>query len=111
MKQENLEIGTLEKLADYIHSQRVEEIHEYMELWNEIRFIKYDLKLIMHLLYKFMIPRDKQNFDEFYKNRLNEELISYQDEENKKTVTVRSKDGSFENTYKINEVKINISKD
>ena len=76
LNKEDLEIGTLEKLADYIHSQRVEEIHEYMELWNELRFLKFDVLIILNMLYKFMTPKGAQDFKTWYESLIHEEFKS-----------------------------------
>ena len=106
MKQEDLKISTLENLADYMQSQCVEEIHNYMELWSDLRFLKFDVLLILGMLYKFMTPKDAQDFKTWHESLIHEEFKPKRIDHNKtneETVTVRAKDGSYENTYKKGE--------
>lgn len=115
MKQEDLKISTLENLADYMQSQRVGQIHNYAELRNDLRFLKFDVLIILNMLYKFMTPKGAQDFetwhesliDEAFKptpidpNKTNEETIQELIKEG--TITVKAKDDSYENTYKKGE--------
>lgn len=75
-------------------NELIENYFKMQEFYvKQLNKVNTNVELLMAMFYKFTVKENSPSFKDFYENFWNNE--------NKQTVTVRSKDGSFENTYDV----------